>query len=188
MLQPLRGRILVEVLEDNKRTESGLYIAGIKDEVPHRGRVLSLGAPFRNNKGKEFPWGFSVGHIVHFKRVWDQQKIKHYVLKRDQIYAIEHQDKAYAIAEYIIIKKLPNEQRGSIIIPSHLDTFKPDNIDYGLVVSVGREDRLGIQVGDKLMVFKNEGLKVSIPLQEDLWSLKPRAIAARITSPSEQTQ
>ena len=180
MLQPLRGKILVEVLEDSKRTESGIILAGIKDEVPHRGKVISMGAPYRDRKGKEYPWGFNQNHIVHFSRRYDGLKTTHQVLRREQIFAIEYQDKAYAIGEYIIVQKLNTENYRGIIIPAHLDTFKPEQVEYADVVSVGREDKLGLKVGDKIMMFKNEGMKVSIPLQEELWSLKPRAIIARI--------
>lgn len=187
MLQPLRGKILVEVLQDNKRTESGLYLAGIKEEVPHRGKVITIGAPYRDRKGREFPWGFGAGHIVHYKRVWDGLKTSYQVLRRDQIFAIEHLDKAYALGDQIIVKKLNNESYRGIIIPSHLDTFKPEQIEYVTVTSIGRDNKMGINVGDKLMTFKNEGLKVNIPLQEDLWSLKPRAILAKIQENNAST-
>jgi len=179
MLQPLRGKLLVKVLEDNKRTESGIILAGIKDEVPHRGLVVSIGAPYRNRKQREYPWGIVPGHIVHYKRVWDQ-KVSHVILRREQIFAIEHNDKSYAFADQIIVRKLKNELFKGIIIPSHLDTFKPEEVEYGVVTSVGRDDKMGIEVGDKLMIYKNEGLKVHIPLQEELWSIKPRAILARM--------
>ena len=154
MLQPLRGKILVQILPDSKRTESGIILAAIKDEIPHRGLVISMGAPYRDRKGKEYTWGFQSGHIVHFTRRWDGLKTSHQILRRDQIYAIEYKDKAYALADQIIVQKLNNEQRGSIIVPKHLDTFKPDLVEYVSVVSVGREDRMGISVGDKLMIYK----------------------------------
>lgn len=178
MLQPLRGKILVEVLDDSKRTESGLYLAGIKEEIPHRGRVISLGAPFNDKKQIEYPWGFSIGHIVHFKRIWDQNKVKHYILKRDQIYAIEHEEKSYAIAEYIIVRKINNSGSKLIFVPKHFESEVEKQIEYGEVLSVGKDDKLGIIPMMTIMYYKNEGLSVRIPLQEELWSLKPRAILA----------
>ncbi len=180
MLQPLRGKVLVEVLDDTLRTESGLYLAGIKEEVPHRGRVISMGAPFRDNKRREFPWGFQEGHIVHFKRSWDFNKVKHYVLRRDMIYAIEHEDIAYAIGEYIIVKKLNQILTGLILLPQNCEVDVAKQTQQVEVVSVGRESKLGVEIGDKLLIFKNEGLSVRIPLQEELWSLKSRAILAKI--------
>lgn len=179
MLQPLRGKILVQVLEDNKRTESGIILA-IKEEIPHRGLVISMGAPYRDRKCKEFPWGFSINHIVHYKRQWDGRKDTHQILRRDQIFTIECDDKAYAISEYIIIKKCEESMSGKIFVPSHFETEVAKEISYGDVISVGKDDKLGLNVGDKIAYFRNEGLKVSIPLQEELWSLKPRAVIGRV--------
>lgn len=180
MLQPLRGKILVEVLDDAKRTESGLYLAGVKEEIPHRGLVISLGAPFRDKKQKELLWGFKEGHIVHFKRIWDQQKVKNYVLKRDQIFAIEHEDKAYGFDQYIIVKRHDMKSSGLIILSGTTEVDVEKQIGYCTVISVGREDKLGINVGDELAYYKNEGLAVRIPLQPELWSLKGRAVLARM--------
>ena len=180
MLQPLRGKILVEILPDSQRTESGLYLAGIKEEIPHRGRVVSLGAPYRDRKQREFPWGFQVGHIVHFKRVWDQNKVKHYILKREQIFAIEYEDKAYAFGEHVIVKKL-NEVGGSLVfVPAHFESEVAKETGLAEVLSVGRDDKLGLKVGERILCYKNEGLKVSIPLQSELWSLKARAILGKV--------
>lgn len=179
MLQPLRGKLIVEVLDDAKRTNSGLWLAGVKQEIPHRGRIVTLGLPYRDKKGKEYPWGIQPSHIVHFKRVWDQEKIKHYILRREQIYAIEHEDKAYAFAEYIIIKK-ENIETGRIYVPDHFDVKVEKQEAYGIVTSIGRDSKLGLNVDDKIMYFKGEGLSVRIPLQEELWSLKPRAVFAKI--------
>lgn len=179
-LQPLRGKILVEVLDDTKRTESGLYLSGIKEEVPHRGKVISMGAPWLDRKQREFPWGFQVGHIVHYVRNWDGGKEKHQILRRDMIYAIEYEDKAYAIGEYIIVRKVNEVGDGKIFVPKHFESEVSKQVDYGIVTSVGRDSRLGVDVGDKICFYKNEGLSVRIPLQEELWSLKPRAMIGKI--------
>lgn len=183
MLQPLRGKILVEILSDSKRTESGLYISDNAKEIPHRGRVISMGAPFRDRKQREYAWGFTIGHIVHYKRTWDGKKDTHQILRRDQIFCIEYQDKAYGVSEYIIVKRVNEFGGGKIFVPRHFESEVSKQVDYGIVTSVGREDKLGVSVGDRLMYYKNEGLKVNIPLQEELWSLKPRAIIG-IINPS----
>lgn len=182
MFQPLRGKVLVEVLSDTQRTESGLYLAGIKEEVPHRGLVISIGLPFKDKKNKEFPWGFQTSHIVHFKRSWDFNKVKHYVIRRDMIYAIEYKDKAYAIGEYVIVRKVNEVGDGKIFVPKHFESEVSKQVEYGIVTSVGRDNKMGVEVGNKLIFYKNEGLSVRIPLQEELWSLKPRAMLANITS------
>lgn len=183
MLQPLRGKLLVRVLEDSKRTSSGLYLAGIKEEVPHRGLVIEIGAPYRDLEQREYPWGIQIGHVVHFKRVWGpQEKSEHIVLRREQIYAVEHEDKSYAIGEYILIKKDNPADKSPIFIPDNFDVKVEVQIGYGEVASVGRDDKLGLSVGDRICYFKNEGLSVRIPLQEELWSLKPRAVIGVVTT------
>ncbi len=176
MLKPLRGKLLIEVLDDTKRTESGLYIADNIETIPHRGKVVELGLPYRDKKQREYPWGIQPGHIVHFTRQWDKQKITHYIIRRDQVFAIEHEDKAYAIGEYVIIRKVNEVGDGKIYVPKHFESEVAKQVEYGIVMSVGRDNRMGINVGDKLVYYKNEGLKVAIPLQEELWSLKSRAI------------
>lgn len=179
-LHPLRGKLLIEVLDDTKRTESGLYIADTVNEIPHRGKVVELGLPYRDRKSREFPWGIQPGHIVHFTRQWDKQKITHYIIRRDQVFAIEHKYTAYAFGNQIIIRKVNEVGDGKIYVPKHFESEVAKQIEYGIVMSVGRDDKMGINVGDKLVYYKNEGLKVQIPLHEELWSLKERAIIGRI--------
>lgn len=180
MLHPTRGKILVEVLADSRRTASGLWISEkINEEVPHRGEVISIGIPAIDKRGKIITWGFQEGHIVHFKRVWDQNKVSHYIIKRDQIFAVEHEGKIYGIGEYIIIKKLNDAGGNKIFVPSHFESEVSKQISKGEVVSVGREDKLNVKIGDIIIYHKNEGLSIKMPLQEELWSLKPRAILAK---------
>lgn len=180
MLHPTRGKILVEILPDETLTKSGLILS-FKDEVPHRGLVLALGLPHVDNKGREKPWGIVEGHIVHFKRVWDQQKVKNYILKRDQIYAVECEEKAYGFGEYVIVNKY-TEPSGKIILPVNCELNVEKDTGTGKVISIGRDNRMGLSVGDIILHHKTEGLSVRIPGQEEMWSLKPRAILGVISS------
>ncbi len=179
MLQPLRGKILVEVLPCINRTESGLYLTP-KEEVPHRGRVVEIGLPYRDKKGRELAWGICKNHIIHYKRNWDGGKEKYQILRRDMIYAVEHESKAYSFGENIIVKKTTLEGEGIIFVPSNFESEVSKQEEYGIVISVGREDKLGINIGDKIMMYKNEGFSVKIPLQDELWSLRPKHILARV--------
>lgn len=179
MLQPLRGKLLVEVLPNINKTESGLFLTP-KEEVPHRGRVIEIGTLFIDKKGKEWPWGISKGHIVHFKRIWDQKKVTHYIIKREQIFAVEHEGRAYGFSDQVIVKKSVPPLSGIIFVPSYYEMEVAKQQEYGIVISVGSNNRQGINVGDEVMYFKNEGLKVQMPLQEELISLKPRAIFAKL--------
>lgn len=185
MLQPLRGKVLVEVLNDSDRTESGLYISGVKDEVPHRGKVIEIGLPYRDKNG-EHMWGFQPGHILHYKRTWDQNKVKHYILRREQIYAVEYNGEAYAFGDYVIVKRVYTGRIGdsTLIIPEGFGVQSNDIEFYGDVISVGRENRMDINVGDRILYQRNEGSSVRIPMKEELWSIKPRAILAKMVPSS----
>ena len=175
MLHPTRGKLLVEVIEDPKLTQSGLILS-FKEEIPHRGRILALGLPYTDKKGRESSWGMVRGHIVHFKRIWDQNKVKNYILKRDQIYAVEFGGKAYGFADYVIVRKSPEESQGLIFVPKHFESEVSKETAEAVVISVGKECRLGLQNGDRILYYKNEGLNVMLDGQDDIWSLKSRAI------------
>ena len=154
MLQPLRGRILVQVLPGNNITESGIILSP-KEEVPHRGRVCIMGLPFRDKKQREFAWGLQPGHIVHFKRQWQTQRfeqIEYYILKRDQIFAVEYQSVAYAFADYIVVKKLNEIGGDKIYVPAHFESQVEKETGLAEVVSVGRDSKLGVSVGDRLLI------------------------------------
>lgn len=175
MYHPTRGKILVEVLEDENITQSGLILS-FKEEIPHRGRIIALGLPYIDKKGREKPWGMAKGHIVHFKRVWDQKKIKHYILKREQIYCVESEGKAYGVDDYVVVNKEPSINSGLIYVPSHFETEVEKQTAQAVVVSIGKESRLDLNEGDTIVYFRTEGLSVKIPNQDEMWSLKPRAI------------
>lgn len=182
MLIPLRGKLLVEILSDSRRTASGLWIADKIEEVPHRGKIVSLGGEFIDNKGRSKPWGLQIGHIVHFKRVWDNEKNTHFILRRDQIYAVEHEGEVFGFSDYVIVKRFYTGRIGdsTLIIPNIYGLLSNEVEFYGDVVSVGADDKMGINKGDRLCYQRNEGLSVRVPLKEELWSLKPRAILAKI--------
>ena len=50
-LQPLGDRLIVEALEDEETTASGIVLPDTAKEKPQRGRVLAVGPGARNDKG-----------------------------------------------------------------------------------------------------------------------------------------
>lgn len=183
MFIPLRGKLLVENIPDTKMTESGLYIAQTVKEVPHRGRVISKGLPFMDTKGREHGWDVSIEEIVHFKRNWTGNTQQYILLKRDDVFAVEgNSGIVWAVRDIVIVKRVYTGKIGNstIIIPetygveSNLEDF------YGEVMSVGKDDKMGIDPGDKILYHRNEGLEVKLPNGEIYFSLKPRAILAKI--------
>ena len=51
-LQPLGDRLIVEALEDEETTASGIVLPDTAKEKPQRGRVLAVGPGGRNDKGE----------------------------------------------------------------------------------------------------------------------------------------
>ena len=53
-LQPLGDRVIVEVLEGEESTESGIVLPDTAKEKPQRGRVLAAGPGARNQETGEY--------------------------------------------------------------------------------------------------------------------------------------
>ncbi len=177
MLQPLRGKLHIEVLPEHKRTLSGLYLASNIEEIPHRGRVITLGLPIKDDK----PWQFKVGEIVHFKRQWDNL-VKHGIIKLEDIIAVENGDIISVIGENIMVKRHYTGKIGDsqvIFIPDVHGIRSNEESFYGEVMAVGIDSKFGLNKGDKIHYNRNEGLKVYFN-EEELFVLKPRAILARM--------
>ena len=51
-LQPLGDRLIVEALEDEETTVSGIVLPDTAKEKPQQGRVLAVGPGARNDKGE----------------------------------------------------------------------------------------------------------------------------------------
>ena len=54
-LQPLGDRLIVEVLEEEEMTISGIVLPDTAREKPQRGKVLAVGPGSRNDKGDLVP-------------------------------------------------------------------------------------------------------------------------------------
>ena len=67
-LRPLGDRIVVEPLEQEERTESGLYIPETAKEKPQKGKILAVGAGRRDDDGKRIPMDVEVGQSILFAK------------------------------------------------------------------------------------------------------------------------
>ena len=54
-LKPLGDRLIVEVLDEEETTFSGIVLPDTAKEKPQRGRVLAVGPGSRDDKGKHVP-------------------------------------------------------------------------------------------------------------------------------------
>jgi chaperonin GroES len=67
-LQPLGDRLIVEVLEDEEVTVSGIVLPDTAKEKPQRGRVLAVGPGGRNDKGDIVPMDVAEGDEIIFSK------------------------------------------------------------------------------------------------------------------------
>ena len=67
-LQPLGDRLIVEVLEDEETTISGIVLPDTAKEKPQRGRVLAVGPGARNDKGEVVPMEVGEGDEIIFSK------------------------------------------------------------------------------------------------------------------------
>ena len=67
-LKPLGDRVVVEPIEQDDRTASGLVLPETSKEKPQKGIVLATGPGARDEDGKRVPMDVSVGETVLFAR------------------------------------------------------------------------------------------------------------------------
>jgi chaperonin GroES len=67
-LQPLGDRLIVEVLEEEETTSSGIVLPDTAKEKPQRGRVLAVGPGARNDRGEVIPMEVAEGDEIVFSK------------------------------------------------------------------------------------------------------------------------
>ncbi len=68
-IQPLGGNVLVEPLEPETTTASGIVIAATaKGEKPQQGKIAALGTGKLDKDGKKLDWNVKVGDKVLFRK------------------------------------------------------------------------------------------------------------------------
>ena len=67
-LQPLGDRLIVEAIEEEETTSSGIVLPDTAKEKPQRGRVLAVGPGARNDKGEVVPMEVAEGDEVLYSK------------------------------------------------------------------------------------------------------------------------
>ena len=67
-LKPLGDRLIVEVLDEEETTESGIVLPDTAREKPQRGRVLSVGPGSRDDDGNYVPLDVDEGDEIVFSK------------------------------------------------------------------------------------------------------------------------
>jgi chaperonin GroES len=91
-IQPLGDYLLIEPLEEETKTPSGIVIPDTAKEKPQKGRIVEAGPGALDEKGKRIPMEVKIGDIVMFKK-WGGTEIKierkeHLLVKAEDILAI----------------------------------------------------------------------------------------------------
>lgn len=66
--KPLGDRVLVEPIEREDRTESGLFIPETAREKPQQGKVIAIGDGRRDPAGSRIPMEIALGDTVLYAR------------------------------------------------------------------------------------------------------------------------
>ena len=91
-LKPLGSRLVVEPIEQEDITASGIVLPETAKEKPQKGNVLSIGPGDRDEEGKRIPMDIKVGDVVLFAKYsgteikMDQKKLL--ILKESDVLAI----------------------------------------------------------------------------------------------------
>ena len=67
-LKPLGARVVVEPVEQEEKTASGIVLPETAKEKPQKGLVLSVGPGDRNEKGERIPMDIKVGDTILFAK------------------------------------------------------------------------------------------------------------------------
>jgi chaperonin GroES len=67
-LKPLGDRLIVETLEGDSQTESGIVLPDTAQEKPQRGRVLAVGPGSRNEDGEFVPMELEEGDEIIYSK------------------------------------------------------------------------------------------------------------------------
>jgi chaperonin GroES len=91
-LKPLGSRLVVEPIEQEDVTASGIVLPETAKEKPQKGKVLSTGPGDRDEEGKRIPMDVKAGDTVLFAKYsgteikMDQKKLL--ILKESDVLAI----------------------------------------------------------------------------------------------------
>ncbi len=91
-VKPLQDRILVERLQEEEKTKSGLFIPDAAKEKPMQGKVIAVGSGRTSEDGKKIPLEVKEGDLVLFAK-YSGNEIKvddeeYLIMKEDDVLAI----------------------------------------------------------------------------------------------------
>lgn len=67
-LKPLEDRVIVETVESEEVTASGIYLPDSAQEKPQRGKVIAVGDGRLDKEGKRIPLDVKKGDVVIYSK------------------------------------------------------------------------------------------------------------------------
>ena len=91
-IKPLGDSILIEPLERETTTASGIVIPDTAKEKPQQGQVLAVGSGKRDEEGKVIPMDVKAGQVILYKK-WGGNEIKvggkeYLIIKSEDVLAV----------------------------------------------------------------------------------------------------
>lgn len=92
-IRPLHDRVLVQRIEEEKKTKGGIIIPDSATEKPNKGKVVAVGKGLRNETGQVVPLDVKAGDVVLFAK-WGGTEVKvdgeeYIIMKESDIIAVE---------------------------------------------------------------------------------------------------
>lgn len=74
-IKPLAGYVVVEPVESQQQTDSGIYLPQTNEEKPQMGKVVSISDSYVNESGAEIKCPVKKGDVVLYKK-WGGNEVK----------------------------------------------------------------------------------------------------------------
>jgi chaperonin GroES len=84
-LKPMPGYALIEPVELEKTTATGIVLPDTHDEKSQKGRVIALGGPQVTDSGRKITPEFKIGDMVIYKK-WGGDEVKFGVSGKEYIF------------------------------------------------------------------------------------------------------
>ncbi len=84
-LKPMAGYALIEPVELEKKTATGIVLPDTHDEKSQKGKVIAIGGPQIIDSGRKIVPEFKVGDIVIYKK-WGGDEVKFGVSGKELIF------------------------------------------------------------------------------------------------------
>lgn len=84
-LKPMPGYVLIEPVELEKKTTSGILLPDSHDEKSQKGKIVALGGAHITDSGRKIEPDFKIGDIVIYKK-WGGDEVKFGMIGKEYIF------------------------------------------------------------------------------------------------------